>query len=191
IWSDRPLGRSLRAKATARPCAQRVEELAQPGVELGGVAEDPLAARRRALPPRRLHALVGAEAVDGVPAEMRARPDEQVRLVDELQPAVGEQAQPAVMAPADPGAVDRPGQLLGERGDLDVAGAGHALQLGADPHRVAQVLERVRAHGEVELTVGERPRLAVAEVAPDPRLRAEALGPRVAVVAPAAAGAVG
>ena len=48
-------------------------------------------------------------------------------------------------------------------------------QLGADADRVADVLERVGADGEVELVVGERPRLAVADVALHPGVGGEAL----------------
>jgi hypothetical protein len=61
----------------------------------------------------------------------------------------------------------------------------------ADPDRVADVLERVRADRDVELVVGERPRLVVADVAHDPGVLGEALGGRVAEVAVVAAGGVG
>jgi len=123
--------------------------------------------------------------------QVPARGAEQVRLVDEVQRAVLDDAQPAVVRPADPLAVHAPRELLDWRGHLDVARARDALQLRADEDRVAQVLEGVRADGEVELPVVERPRLARAEVALHPCVLAEALGVGVAVVAPQAARGVG
>src|SRR4051794_22514742 len=83
------------------------------------------------------------------------------------------------MAPADPGALDPERLLLGARRHLDVPRARDTLQLPADVHGVADVLERVRADGEGELPVGERPRLLVADVALHPGLGGEALRGRV------------
>ena len=86
--------------------------------------------------------------------------------------------QPAVVAPADVVAVDAPRLLLQPRGHLDVPGPADPAELGADPDRVADVLQGVRADDEVEAVVGERERLAGADVVLDPRLRADALAAR-------------
>src|SRR6476620_5175760 len=86
------------------------------------------------------------------------------------------------MAPAHVRALDVRRLLLEPGRNFDVAGARHPLQLLADPDRIADVLERVRADREVELIVLERPRLARADVALDPRVGAEALAARVALL---------
>src|SRR3954452_18467657 len=164
------IARSLRAPPAPTRDRARLprEQVLQPAVVLRRAAEDALAARQRALPPQRAHALLGLELRERLARQVPAGRSQQVRLVDELERAVRDHAQPAMVRAADPLAVHAPGQLLDRRRDLDVARARDALQLRAHPHRVAQVLERVRADGEVELPVGERPRLPRAHVGLQP-----------------------
>jgi hypothetical protein len=103
-----------------------------------------------------------------------------VRLVHEHDLGARDLTQPAVVLVPQPraaaGAGDAVDQLGLDRRDLDVAGLRHPHELGADPDRVADVLERGDAEREVELVVAERPRLAVADVALHPALSVEALG---------------
>jgi hypothetical protein len=127
-------------------------------VELGEVVEDPLAEAERPVPPERLDLLVLAEQPVEAVGKVVAVAREERRLHRELDAAVGDVDQPAMVRPARPGSVDAPALLFQARGDLDVAGPGDAVHLRADPHRVAQVLESVRADDEVELLVLERVR---------------------------------
>ncbi len=75
---------------------------------------------------------------------------------------------------ADPGAAGSlgiaPAELVEERGDLDVPRSSDARHLLANPDRVADVLERERAHGVVEAVVGERPGVVGADVGLNPPL---------------------
>jgi len=115
---------------------------------------------------------------------------EHVVLEDELDRAIPDVDQPVVVAPSRPRALEAVALLLQARGHLDVAGPGHPLELRADPDRVAHVLQRVGAHGEVEPVVGEGPRLAGTDVHAVPGGGVEAIAP-AAVAAVQAAGLIG
>ena len=96
-----------------------------------------------------------------------------VRFVAERQPAGRALDQPAVMI--EPGVrrvLDAGGLLDDPRRHFDVAGFGYPVKFRADPDRVPHVFEQMRADGEVEELVRERPGLVVAQVKSAPRVLA-------------------
>src|SRR4051812_2133616 len=99
-----------------------------------------------------------------------------VMLEHEVDMALAHVDQPVVVAPPDPRPLPAERLLVESGWHLHVARRRNSVELAADPHGVAHVLESVRAHREVELAVLERPRLAGADVTLDPRRGPEALG---------------
>jgi len=145
---------------------------------LGRVAadDDALAGAQLALPEQPLEVVLERHLL--LPARHDAHAPvavERVPLVHEDELAVLDLAQPAVVGVADARLGAAVGELGEDRRHLDVAGLGDPRQLAADPDRVADVLERRDADGEVEVVVRPRPRLAVAHVAHDPGVLGEAL----------------
>src|SRR5262249_38302110 len=140
--------------------------------------EDSLAILKPAGPPQRLHALIlGERSSEAVWEMMLGAAVQRVRLGDKDDFVPDHIDKPAVVGPPDERSLDPPALFLQARRNLDVAGSPHTSELAADPQRIAHVLKRVRADHEVDLVIAERERLAVADVALDPRLGAEALGP--------------
>src|SRR5579884_3251421 len=178
-------------RAARRGARLRRGQTPQQLVELGRGPDQALARLKAAVPPQRLDALGLGNPDLRAGREVAVGAVDHVVLEHELQARLAHEHQPAVMAPPNPGALDAVGELLAHRRNLDVARGGDPLELGGHVDGIAHVLERVRADREVELAVGERPRLAVADVALHPGGRVEALLRGVAVVAQLAARLIG
>src|SRR5687767_15858117 len=113
------------APAAARPSCQLLrDELGEVAVDLLRADHHPLARAEPALPPQRLHPLLGGEGVAEAGGKLLVGPAvDHAVLEDEGDLARSDVDQPMVVPPAGPRPLDPVGLLLRPGRHLDVAGA--------------------------------------------------------------------